>query len=41
MFYYFQEDMKKSFCKEIMRVCEVHARQITVEDTNIRVQALA
>jgi hypothetical protein len=29
VFYYFQGDMKKPFCKKIMRVCEVHARQIT------------
>jgi hypothetical protein len=41
MFYYFQGDMRTPFCKEIMRVCEIHARQITAEDTNIRVQALA
>jgi hypothetical protein len=34
-------DFKKPFCKEIMRVCENHARRITADDTNIRVQALS
>jgi len=41
MFYYFQENSTKPFCKEIMRVCEIHARKITAEDTNIKVQALS
>ena len=41
MFYYFQSNSKRPFCKEIMRVCEIHARKITSEDTDIRVQALS
>jgi hypothetical protein len=41
MYYYFYSNSKKPFCKEIMRVCENHARKITAEDTNIRVQALS
>jgi hypothetical protein len=41
MYHYFHSDSKKPFCKEIMRVCENHAREIMVDDTNIKVQALS
>jgi len=41
MYYYFHSNSQKPFCKEIMQVCENHAKKITSEDTNIRVQALA
>jgi hypothetical protein len=41
MYHHFHSDSKKPFCKEIMRVCENHAREITAEDTSIRIQALS
>jgi len=41
MYYYFYSNSQKPFRKEIMRVCENHAKKITSEDTNIKVQALA
>lgn len=41
MYYYFRDVERKPFCKEIMRVCEIHARKITSHDTNVKIQALA
>jgi len=40
MYYYFHSN-SKPFCKEIMRVCENHARNITSEDTTIQIQTLS
>ena len=41
MFYYFKGESKRPMCKEIMRVCEVHGRQISAEYTNVKIQVLA
>ncbi|MDH3203882.1 MAG: hypothetical protein OEL81_04290 [Nitrosopumilus sp.] len=41
MFYYFKGKSRKPMCKEIMRVCEIHARKIIAEDTNIKIQPLS
>ena len=40
MFYYFEEGMRKPFCKEIMRFCINHAKQISEDDVRIRLQVL-
>jgi hypothetical protein len=31
----------KPFCKDIMRYCEIHARMIAKEDTDVRIQVLS
>jgi len=41
MFYYFKGKSKQPMFKEIMRVCEIHARKIVSEDTNIKIQPLS
>jgi len=41
MYYYFDSNSKKPFCKDVVRVCENHAKKITSDDTVIRIQALA
>lgn len=40
MFYYFEDSMKKPFCKEIMRFCINHAKMISKENTSIRIQIM-
>jgi len=41
MFYYFHGKQRQPMFKEIMRVCEIHAKKMAAEDTNIRIQPLA
>ena len=40
MFYHFEKDLKKPFCKENMRFCINHAIQISSEDCSIRIQVM-
>jgi len=41
LLYYHYLNSKKPFAKEIMRVCENHARLITNEDSSIKVIPLS
>ena len=40
MFYHFEEGSSKAYCQQIMRFCINHAKQISQEDSTIRVQVL-
>ncbi len=40
LFYYFDKGMKKPFCKETMRFCWNHVKQIASEDVDVRIKVL-
>jgi hypothetical protein len=40
MFYHFEMGSSKPYCKQIMRFCIIHAKQISDDDSVIRVQVL-
>jgi len=37
MFFHFEEGFTKPFCKQIMRFCIIHTKQISAEDASIRI----
>jgi hypothetical protein len=41
MWFYFCDDDSKPFYRDIMRYCEIHAKKIAVEDTNVGIQVLS
>lgn len=40
MRFYFCGKDSKPFCRDIMWYCEVHAKMITADDTNVKIQVL-
>jgi len=40
MFYHFEDGVRTPFCKEIMRFCINHAKEISRDDCHVRIQVL-
>ncbi len=40
MLYYFPRFSKKSICKTVFRMCDIHARKISGKDTIVKIQIL-
>jgi len=41
MFYHFELGSSKAYCRQIMRFCINHAKEISRDDSSIRIQVLS